>query len=248
LENAPVITLAGRTVPSSLEEKFNMWRQGAYNPLFMKMPGMKGLDDYTIVKKTLALPGQLSIYHNGCDYETRKKVVPDDRGNQDIARDIRVTFKNITWFWINVYELMGDFRRSAGSFAARGETVVDDAQLIHIEGYKLAASEQARFDNWFNVWASRIYIPLLLKVLGVKASNFFRLMDYRSPGYAWANFVESDMPAFISVTYFENAESLDGFNQSVELAAFRQTLMLEFPDNFKTIWDTEYRLFSSFRP
>lgn len=132
MENAPVITFAGRTVPPALEEKYNMWRVGAYNPLFMKVPGMKGLDDYTIIKKTLELPGQLSIYHNGCDFETRKKVVPADRGNQDIARDVRVTFKSITWFWINAYELMGSFRNSQGSVETKDDTIVDEAPVAQL--------------------------------------------------------------------------------------------------------------------
>jgi len=248
MENAPVITFAGRTVPTALEEKYNMWRVGAYNPLFMKMPGMKGLDDYTILKKTLELPGLLSIYHNGCDFETRKKVVPADKGNLDIARDQRVTFKSIMWFWINVYELMGSLMNSQGLVETKEDTVVDGAPVIHIEGYKLPASEHVKFDNWLNVLASRIYIPLLLKVPGVKASNFFRLMDYRALSYNWAHFVEPNMPPFISITYFENAASLDGFNQSVELAAFRHDMALEFSSNLKTVWNTEYQLFSSHRP
>ncbi len=248
MENAPVICLAGKTVPPALEEKFNMWRGGTYNPLFLKVPGMKGLDDYTIIKKTLELPGQLEIYHNGLDFESYKKNVPTFKGNQDIARDMMVTFKSVVSFWLNVYELMGSFRNRLGSVETKDDTVVDEAQIIHIEGYKLPASEHAKYDNWFNVWASRIYVPLLLKVPGVKASNFFRLMDYQSPLYAWAHFVESDMPPFISVTYFENAASLDGFNQSVEFAAFRHDMELEFPGNLKTIWNTEYQLFSSHRP
>ncbi len=159
MENAQVICLAGRTVPPALEEKFNMWRGGAYNPLFMKMTGIKGLDDYTIIKKTLELPGQLEIYHNGCDFESYKKNVPTYKANQDIARDFMVTFKSAVWFWLNVYELMGSFRNSRGSIETKEDTVVDEAQVIHIEGYKLPASEQVKFDNWFNVWASRIYIP-----------------------------------------------------------------------------------------
>jgi len=248
MENAPVITVAGRTVPPALEEKFNMWLGGAYNPLWMKMPGMQGIDDYKIVKKTLELPEQFEIYHNGLDFDSRKKLVPADRGNQDIARDMRITFKSVVWFWLNVYELMGSFRNSRGSIETKEETIVDEAPVIHIEGYKLPASEQVKFDNWFNVWASRIYIPLLLKIPGVKASNFSRLMDYRSPNYAWAHFVESDMPPFISVTYFDNATSLDGFNQSVELAALRRSLEVEFSGNLKTVWNAEYELFSSHRP
>jgi hypothetical protein len=248
MENAPVITLSGRTIPPALEEKYNMWRGGAYAPLYMKQPGMKGLDDYKIIKKTLELPGQLSIFHTGLDFESYKKIVSTYQVNQDIARDVMVSFKSVVRFWTNAYELMGSFRNSQGSVETKDDTVVGEAPVIHIEGYKLPASDQVQFDNWFNVLASRIYIPLLLKIPGVKATNFFRLMDYRSPNYAWAHFVEKDMPPFISITYFENAASLDGFNQSVELAAFRRSLEVEFSGNLKTVWNTEYQLFSSHRP
>jgi hypothetical protein len=246
--NGQVICLAGKTVPPALEEKFNMWLQGAYNPLFLKVPGMKGIDDYTIVKRAFESPGQLEIYHNGLDLERYKKSVPTFRPNQDIARDSSVTFKSIIWFYLNVYELMGCFRHNQGTVERKDDTVVDDAPVIHLEGYKVAASEQDRFDDWFNVLSSRIYIPLLLKIPGVKASNFFRLTDYRSPLYTWAHFIESDMPPYISITYFENENSVETFNQSVELAAFRRSLHVEFTGKLQTVWNTEYRLFSSHRP
>jgi len=161
---------------------------------------------------------------------------------------MKVTFKSVIWFWINVYEVMASFRNVVGLVEIKNETLVDSAPVVHIEGYKLPLSEQGRFDDWFNIWASRIHIPLLLKIPGVVASNFFRLTDYQPSAYSWAHFVESDMPPFISLVYFKNKTSSEEFNESVELAAFRRNMELEFSGNLTTVWNSEYQLFSSHRP
>jgi hypothetical protein len=127
-------------------------------------------------------------------------------------------------------------------------TIVDDAPVIHLEGYKLPQADYAGYESWFNKWVTRFYAPLLLKVPGVKAVNFFILNDYVDPVYADTRFVESEMPRYMSVTYFDSTDAADKYNQSAELAVFQRSLEVEFGGRLKIVWDTEYSLFKSYRP
>jgi hypothetical protein len=51
----------------------------------------------------------------------------------------------------------------------------------------------------------------------------------------------------MSVTYYDNLKLAEDFRQSLDYIAFRRNMELEFA-SLKTVWDTEYQLFSSHRP
>jgi hypothetical protein len=66
----------------------------------------------------------------------------------------------------------------------------------------------------------------------------------------WEKFkdTELDLPPFMSIAYFENIEDFEDFSGSLKYAAFKRSLEVEFSGNLKTVWDTEYQLFKSYRP
>ena len=243
--NTSFFTFSGRYVPQEIEEKYNNWYEAAYAPLYMKNGNTKQIDRYKIIKKSYAMPPEISFYHT-INLELLKKTVDSDVSA--VIRDTQTTFNKIQRFWLNAYELVKSFRNIHPSQASIESTIVDDAPLIHIEGYKLPETEYAKYESWFNKWASRFYIPLLLKIPGVKACNFLSLTDYKQPLYAGTRFVETDMPRYMSVIYFDSAESMETLNQSAEFAVFKRSLEVEFSGNLKTVWNTEYQLFSSHRP
>jgi len=243
MENKPTITLIGRSIPPAVEGKYDKWSEGAYIPIFMKLPGMRGIDEYKIIKKNFELPSRLLIYHSD-NLESRKKRAVSADGVAT-ARDRQITFGMVEHFFLNTYELVRTLKKGEPSTKVSNDTIVNDAPVIHIEGYQLPAE---KYEGWFNKWASRVYVPLLLEIPGVKACNFFRLVDYKDPRYENVRFVESEMPRFISITYLQDSASAEEFNLSIQLAAFRRNMELEFQDNLKTIWNTEYQLFASHRP
>ena len=246
MENVPVITMSARTIPPEIEERYNLWYNTAYGPIYLKTPGIKGIDRYEIIKKNRALPGEINLYH-GESFESFKKVYSNPKSDRNAAAHDAVTsFNEITRFWLNIYELMGSFRESTQGNVE--STIVEGAPVIHIQGYKIVEPASAKFESWFNKWASQVYIPLLLKIPGLKACNFFTLVDFKDPGYTGVRFVESDMPRYISIFYLEKTESLEDFYQSTELAAFSGSLELGFPDSLKTLWNADYQLFASHRP
>ncbi len=244
--NAPVLSISGRQIPPEIEEHYNKWYDAAYGPIFLKLPGSRGIDRYKIIRKNYILPNVLGLYHNGSFEAQKKRSVNEDRAN--VIRDSSITFHQIQRFWYSTYELMRSFTNDSSSHERIENTIVDNAPIIHIEGYKVAETEYEKYESWFNKWASQIYIPLLLKIPGVKACNFFKLIDYKDPVYADVRFVETDMPRFVSIIYLENPESLDNFSQSEEFGAFRGSIELGFSDSLKIVWDTEYQMFASYRP
>jgi hypothetical protein len=244
MENRPIITFFGRTIPPDLEEKYEMWSEGAYVPIYMKIPGIKGIDSYKIIRENIDLPNLIGLWH-GDNFENLKKRQETNQNISAINRDLHITFRNIEYFWRNSYELIRSFRSSK---VLTEDTIVDDAPVIHIEGYKIPANEYEKYESWFIKWASRIYVPMLLRVSGVKACNFFRLLDYKSPNWANDPNIEKDMPRYMSIIYFDNLKSAEGFQQSLDFAAFRGSLELGFPAALKIVWDAEYQLSSSHRP
>jgi hypothetical protein len=212
----------------------------------VKLPGIREIDTYKIVRKNFELPGRLIIYH-GDNLENRKKraVNPDAIAT---ARDRQITFGMIETFFLSLYELVRTFKKDELSAKVSNDTIVNDAPVIHIEGYEIPADKYEKYEGWFNKWASRVYVPLLLEIPGVKACNFYRLEDYKDPRYENIRFVESVMPRYVSITYLKDSASAEEFNLSIQLAAFRRNMELEFQDILKTIWNTEYQLFASHRP
>lgn len=165
-----------------------------------------------------------------------------------MIRDTKLTFNKIQRFWHTTYKLVKSFRTIPPAQETIESTIVDDAPIIHLEGYKLPETENSKYESWYNKWASRFYIPQLLKIPGVKACNFLSRIDRKDPFYADTRFIETDMPRYMSIVYFDSPESVDTFNESAEFAIFKRSLEVEFSGNLKTVWDTEYQLFKSYRP
>jgi hypothetical protein len=246
MENTPVLTISGRKIPVDIEERYNRWYDAAYGPIFMKTPGMLGIDRYKIIRPDYILPNELDLYHTQNLEAQKKRSLNQDR--VAVVRDSSITFHKIQRFWYNTYELMRCFNNNTGSTGNTVNTTVVDAPVLHIEGYRVPAAEDARYEGWFNKWATLIYIPLLLKIPGVRACHFFKLVDYQDPIFATVRFVESDMPRFISLIYLNGLDSLDNFVQTPEFGAFRGSIELGFAESIKIIWDTEYRLLKAYRP
>lgn len=132
--------------------------------------------------------------------------------------------------------------------SGREDTIVDNTPVVHIEAYKPRPDDLEKYNNWFTRWGSRLYIPLLIKGTGIKAFNYYRVLDFRLPHWENYHLLEPEPPSFLSVSYFEDVKALENFKTSLEYAAFKRSLEYEFSGNVKTIWNSEYQLFVSHRP
>lgn len=244
MENAPVIMFNGFSIPAEIQERFDKWWDAAYGPIYLKNVGFKGIDRYRIVNKGLEIPGNLHVYHDKSLVILKEHGANRDR--QALIQDIHTW--PIDWFWFSGYRLVRSFRNPGFSTGNREDTVVENAPVIYVEGYKLPPDSYEKYNNWFARWASRLYIPMLLKDTRVKCFNYFRLLDYKHP--LWENFhiLEPELQPFMSIAYFENLKDFEEYRGGVEYAIFKQSLDLEFSGNLKTVWNTEYQLLKSYRP
>jgi hypothetical protein len=241
MENAPHIIISGRNIPPDIGEKYLKWYDEVYAPLYMRIPGLNGIDRYNIVKKTLEYPDTISIYH----HENRDTLAEHNKNQVrvDLVKDMQTTFYRIELSWHEVYVLNRSFKKDPST---REDTIIENAPIIHIEGYRLPAAERRKYDQWFMKWASRIYIPLLMKIPGLKAYNCFKLSDF-SVRWSGFNYVETEIPPYVSIIYFENMPSYQNFAESLEYAAFKRNMEIEFPGSLSAVWSVQYQLMKSWR-
>jgi hypothetical protein len=241
MENAPYLNIAGNNVPPEIAEKFYRWYDEVYGALWIKIPGVVGIDRYQIAQNNFDYPGNISLYH----HENRKAAenYNNDETRLNLKKDQQATFYRIQRVWHDYYVSIGSFRKDP---LPKESTIVDGAPLIHIEGYKLAPENLDKYDQWFLRWASRIYIPILLKCPGLKACNWFKLSDV-SPRWNDTKYVATEIAPYISIWYFESNEAFQNYAASHEYAAFKRILELEFASCLTTIWNVEYSLVKSWR-
>jgi hypothetical protein len=241
MENAPHIVISGRNLPSDIQERFLKWQDEVYSPLYIKNAGFSGIDRYQMIKKSLLYPGSITIYHG-----KNRKTIEENKKNPtriDLQKDIDTTFYRVEWVWHDAYVLTNSFRNDASS---REATIVENAPVIHLEGYGAPTAEQQRYDQWFMRWASPVYIPILMKSPGLKAYNCFKLSDF-SIRWPDRKYLEAEIPLYISIQYFENMEAFQSYSESLEYAAFKRNMELEFLGTLSTIWNVEYQLVKSLR-
>lgn len=241
MENRPHVVLVGRNAPSDIEDRFLKWYDEVYCPVYIKMPGYTGIDRYQIVKKSVEYPRSVAIHQ----YKNRN-AIEELRKNPirvDMQKSHDATFYGVEWVWHDVYALIGSFKNDP---SPREATIVENAPVIQIEGYRVPSAEQGRYDQWFMRWASRVCIPVLMKSPGLKAINCFKLLDLsmRWPGRTYS---QGEIPSYVSILYFENLESLENCEGSPECASFKRIMELEFPGSLNTIWNVQYELRKSWR-
>ncbi|MFH0847467.1 MAG: hypothetical protein V1894_05390 [Chloroflexota bacterium] len=241
MENRPHISINGRIIPSDIEDKFLKWYDEVYCPTYIKIPGNDGIDTYRIVKRSLEYPDLISIFHR-----RNRKAAEEYTTNPTriaIQKDYNATFYRVQYIWHDLYALVGSFRNDSSS---SDSSIVDNAPIIHLEGFKVPATEQGRYDQWFMKWASRVYIPILMKSPGLKAYNCFKASDLsiRTP---WLKYLEVEIPAYVSILYFENMQSFENYEASLEYASFKRHMEVELPSSMSTIWNVQYQLRKSWR-
>ncbi len=241
MENRPHIVIAGRNVPPDIEAKFLKWQDEVYSPTYVKVVGVDRLDRYQIVKKMLEYPAFAYIVH----YKNRSflEETLKNPARIDVQKDFDATFYRLEQSWHDAYVLARSFKNDSSSLYS---TIVENAPLIHIEGYKVPSAEQGRYEQWFMRWASRVYIPILMEIPGLMAYNCFKLSDFlvRFPG---RKYLEAEIPSYVSILYFENMESFEKYEGSLKLAALKRSMEVELPNSVSKIWDVEYQLVKSWR-
>jgi hypothetical protein len=244
MENAPVVVISALNIASEAEERFDKWYDAAYGPIFIKNTGTKAIDRYRLIQKSPELPGTLNIYH----HENLNRL-KERSGNPDrtaLVNDQQQGWP-IDWYWRSIYTLLRSFRQPAFLTSKSQDTTVDGAPVIYIEGYRLPPEINEQYFNWFARWASRLYVPQLLKGTGARCINFFRLVDYRMPLWDNVRHLEPELPLFVSIAYFENVKDYEEYRTGLEYAIFKRSLDVEFSGGLEFVWDYGYQSLKAYR-
>jgi hypothetical protein len=245
MENRPVVMFRGRNVPADLRERFQNWLFEAYIPILFKVPGLEAVEQYQIIKENPLYPNLLGIYHYQNAQLLRNRHTSDDWTN--VLKDM-ATFDRVEHFWGQNYHPLRSFANAKQSVNSDTKTV--DTLVIHIEALKLTLEEYEKYNTWFVKWAYRVYIPVLMKLPGLKEYTRYQRND-EFPEPRSHNFigkpVVTDYPVYVSVLQFENLQAFENYENSPELLSLLRIMNYEVSDNLKYEWYVQYQLVKSWR-
>ncbi len=246
--NAPVIIIsASKTLPE-YRERYYQWVYEVYYPRRLQNPLLKGIDAYRIVKENVDYNPSFSIHQFGSLNDLENAY--NSQEWVSTSRDRDTTFQQTgrsERFWSAAYQLMRNFTNPSGDSQTNKGQGTDDARIIHLEGYRLAPEEEERYDTWFTKWGYEVYIPLLMKLPGLRGHAQYKhtLVNIPDTDRKTKNFVE--YPPYLSILTFDNLEAYKNYENSLELAALKGALRAPFPRGLEYRWWVQYRLIKSWR-
>jgi hypothetical protein len=248
MENAPIIRITARRIQPEYEERFLNWSLGAYHPLLITVPGFEQIDDYRIVKENPQYTKTLTLFH----YRNRAEQLKP-RGDQrflDVQKDTEITWASRSeLIWMSSYQEISIFKENSVTAEKKALSKDENAPVIHLEGYAFSNPEQERYDTWFNKWGREVFIPLIMRLPGLKEYTRYKLIDVDSTGLSNFNRTKHpvEYPPRLSILTFENIKAFENYENSLELAAFKSALQAPFPLGLNYQWYVQYQLVKSWR-
>ena len=140
--------------------------------------------------------------------------------------------------WSAVYQLVSGFRKTPAFPSKKLDTRIEDATIVHLEAYRLSSEDAEKYNKWFSDYAFNIFIPLFMKLPGIKGYDYFKNTGIRLA----RNLRESDYSPYLSVVYFDDIQSYENYEKSPELATLRKNLRNIFPNGLNYKWYVQYQL------
>jgi hypothetical protein len=239
MENPQLINIVGVKLPPDEEEKYLRWLYEVYFPLTIDKQVINRVDLYATSREKADYPPRLSLYH----YINTEGLLAHYSNTHmlNILKDIQTTFHR-EYVWAGVYQLLRSFRSIEPYPHENQTTIVDDVPVVHFLGFRLSA-EKEEFNSWFNEWGAKVYVPILMKLKGLKAANFYVFTgrssrpEMKDPGY----------PDFLSLWYFDTFQSYWNFEESRELTALMKALKSDFLGGISLKWNIQYELYKTFK-
>ena len=250
MENRPTIRIQGSRIQPEYQERYTKWLLEVYLPLFMKVPEMRGIDCYKITKQNPQYPPRVVMMSYANRIEQVK--VRSSPIVADVQKDIRTTWMSRTEvIWYPAYELIKNFRNQNVAITAGDLLNTEKAPILQMEGYSLSPEDREKFETWFTKWGYELYIPWLMKSAGLSEYSFYRLIDVDLTGAPGRQYNTPrravEHPSFLSILHFENLDAYERYENSVELAGFRDHIRLSLPNGLDFKWYVQHQLLKSFR-
>jgi hypothetical protein len=246
MENPPVISLSGFSRYPGVDpvtwDRFTTWVEEGYPPLMMRWPARNGIDVYQAVRETPLFPLICVINHHASLTSLQEAAKRPEM--MAIYQDMAEWGKrNVPDGWGAAnYALKRGFRRDASLPGDRPDTRVAGAQFLHIEAIDFSPEDRDKYHRWIEDYGASI-IPLFFKP-GMLGYDYYQYLGSQARHF---NLRPVDWPAYLTLMYFENAESFAIFEQSPERVTFNKTLRNIFPLRLNYRWYVQYRLDKSVR-
>jgi hypothetical protein len=240
MENAPVITLSHSRVPPPEEERFRKWVREVYYPLYIQHTGVTGIDNYSILNVKAGYPPSMAIQHYPSLSSWQEWL--NNPVTRDVFKDRDVTFHREI-VWSPVFQLKKSFVTSSPGSKESLTTIIENAPIISILGFKSTDEKAEEFEAWLKGEAFRTYIPVVMKLDGLKAVNVYEFTGLSVQKEA----KEPNYPQSIAIIYFDNLEAYETFERSAELYIFRKAIKYEFPEGVSFRFNVQYQLLKSYR-
>jgi hypothetical protein len=246
MENKSIRIIARRVQPE-YEERYLKWTLEVYYPLLITIPEFEEISFYQTIRKNPEYANCLSILQYP-DLDAQLKVRTNKK-YLDIAKDLEAVWvSRMENVWFAPYEQTMSFNKEDDNPGAKPFSESTNLPLIHLEGYSLSNEEQEEFETWFNKWGKQVYVPLLMKSTGLKKFVQCKLVDLTTAGlnnYQITRTVK--YPSILSIMTFDDIESFQKYESSLELAAYNGALQTLFPFSIKCQWYVQYQLVKSWR-
>lgn len=240
MENAPGINLIGSILRPDDKEKFLKWRTAAYMPLYKRVQGVKGWDTYLPVRERPEYPHMVYVNHNA---NTRERAVPRSPEWSAIQKDLATTFPGHRYLWNHIYQLIKSSRNDPSFRQDNEDTRIENAPIMHLEAYQLTSEEGNDYHAWLTRWGYEVYIPVLMKLPGLKGYDC----------YQWSGImpavpvINTEIPPYLSILYFENITAYENYEKSPELASLRRGIGSDFPRALSFKWYVQYEHYAGWR-
>lgn len=239
MEGAPVIGMVfiniAPGVSDDVRDRYMNWRYEIYAPLTLRVPGTIRFEQYHRARESLEYPqiGTISHYEN---YEAWQQALKSQEENavknEAAAWEKRGVREGI---WATSYTLEKGFRSETALPVNNRGTTIDNAPFLHLEAYRLSAGEGEKYVKWLSDFGYG-FIPLFTGLPGFKGYDFFK----NTGNSGWYEARETDYPLYLSIMYFDNAETYRDYLKSREFVIYQKALRQVFPRGLNYRWDAEY--------
>jgi hypothetical protein len=249
MENAPVfnISLVSRTPGADPEvfARYQKWVVEVYLPMLIKVPEIIGIDRYHILKETLQYPawGSTNHYPNRLAFENQLKNTVVITLQAELVAWVKRGIRDSVWS--ASYELVRSYRSGSSFPVSNPDSRIDNAPIMSLEAFALSPEEEAPYFEWFNEYGGSIFLPLFMKMPGLKGYDWYQ---YLGAGFGRsADTRVVNYPRYLSVLYFADIPAYDDFVNSQELASFLKAMRRVFPRGLDYRWYVQYQLTQSWR-
>jgi hypothetical protein len=248
MENTSALLIGALSIQPDFREKYLRWYTEVYHPQEIKDPYVMAIDRYQIIQENIEYPRTFSIVYFESMRGVHTRWLNPELEAITKENDEYVRKGLITWTWAACHQLMRQFRNLQKTSEEEIKTNMVSGPIVHLEGLWLHQDQRKTYEEWLSRWGYEIYIPLLMKLPGIKEYKQLCLLPYDS---AWPEaFKRKDPdahPLYLSMLYFEDLKGFETYDKSLERAAFRQSLLSLFPDPVNYRWYVQYQLIQSWR-